>query len=170
MTLSLPTEAPDDIASVIALRISGPIETKARVPSPNKNGELVLTADESYIHNNEGSRQADVRQHDGISHVGYWLDEQASVQWDIKINQPGKFKVSATMSVEGEQTTFRVGPASGQLEATVPSTGSYGKYVERELGTIEFDEAGDTSILVKPVPGKWQPMNLREVKLQRVED
>ncbi|EMI52844.1 alpha-L-fucosidase [Rhodopirellula sallentina] len=170
VTLSLPGEAPDEIASVIALRISGPIETKARVPSPNKDGELVLTADDSYIHNNEGSRQADVRQHDGISHVGYWLDEQASVQWDIKINQPGKFKVSATMSVEGEQTTFRVGPAGGQLEATVPSTGSYGKYAERELGTIEFDEAGDTSILVKPVPGKWQPMNLREVKLQRVED
>ncbi|EMI44052.1 glycosyl hydrolase [Rhodopirellula sp. SWK7] len=168
--VSLPKTAPDSIASVIAVKVSGPIETVAVTPTPDRKGQLVLTADTSYINNNEGSREATVREHDGIPHVGYWLDDQASVQWDIKITQPGSYAVSATLSVEGDNTTFLVGPMGGQIEATVPSTGGYGKYVERSLGTLQFDEAGETIIQVKPVAGKWQPMNLRQLKLQKIEE
>ncbi|MCM2373451.1 alpha-L-fucosidase [Aporhodopirellula aestuarii] len=170
VVVSLPAHAPDEIASVIALKVRGPLETFVRIPTPDKSGELVLTADKAYIHNNEGSKEATVREHDGISHVGYWLDDHAWVQWDIKIDEPGTYQVSATMSVEGDKTKFHVGPAGGELEAEVESTGGYGKYVERDLGTIQFDSAGPTSIQVKPEAGQWQPMNLRQVKLQRVED
>ncbi len=52
--------------------------------------------------------------------------------------------------------------------AEVKSTGSYGNYVEKVLGTIDIDQAGQCSIQVKPDAGMWQPMNLRQLKLTRL--
>ncbi len=59
--LSLPSEAPDKNASVIAMKVDGALDIGVHLPSPDKNGSLVLSADMAYIHNNEGSRQASVR-------------------------------------------------------------------------------------------------------------
>ncbi len=167
--VSLPANAADEHATVIKLKVPGKLQVRAVLPTPSKEGLLVLTADKAFIHNNEGSKDAEVRFHDDVPHIGYWIDDKAWLEWDINIDQPGNYEVFATVSVESPQTHFRVGPAGNQVDAEVASTGGYGKYQQKSLGTIRFDKAGVTSIQVKPIAGQWEPMNLREVKLQRSE-
>ena len=79
VTISLPKEAPDPHASVIVLNVIGEMDVEPQLPTFDKKGVLVLTADKAYINNNEGSKDAGLRAHDDIPHVGYWIDNEASV-------------------------------------------------------------------------------------------
>ncbi|MDV6031923.1 MAG: hypothetical protein F9B45_17900 [Phycisphaera sp. RhM] len=72
------------------------------------------------------------------------------------------------MSVQESQTEFRVSVNDSQPAASVLSTGSYGHYSRRDLGTIQVSQAGRKSVRVIPTPGSWQPMNLRQLTLKRV--
>ena len=166
--LTLPNKAPDEYASVIEMTIEGALEVKAQLPKPDANGQLVLAANDAYIHNNEGSQQADIRHHDDIPHVGYWVDNRAWVDWAIEIDKPGKYEVRATMSVQEAATHFKFGVEEATASAEVLTTGSYGRYRENLLGVITVEKSGRKNFSIKPVPKKWQPMNLREVVLQRV--
>ena len=74
-----------------------------------------------------------------------------------------------TMSVQNEQTQFNFGFEGEMGSATVPLTGSYGKYVQNRLGEITVSKAGRKNFRIVPELKSWQPMNLRQVTLQRVE-
>jgi alpha-L-fucosidase len=132
--LSLPSEAPDEIATVIVLKVNGALEVGTQLPTPSTDGLLVLPADSVYIHNNEGSKQANVRVHDNIPHIGYWMDPPAWVEWSIQINRPGRYEVRAILPVEKEKTQFGYG-LLGQLQMVqVKSTGSYGTMSKTHSG------------------------------------
>jgi len=70
------------------------------------------------------------------------------------------------MSVQEAKTKFGIGLAGQPLMVEVESTGGYGKYVEKTLGTIQIDKAGDHVLRVKPDASAWNPMNLRSVELR----
>jgi alpha-L-fucosidase len=128
-----------------------------------------LLAKDGYIHNNDGSKQAEIKEHDGVPHVGYWVDNRAWVDWSIEIDKPGRYEVLATMSVAKKQTQFNFGFEGETSLATVASTGSYGDYQQNRLGVITVVKSGQKNFRILPQPKKWQPMNLRQVTLQRVE-
>ncbi|WP_419189520.1 hypothetical protein [Stieleria marina] len=110
-----------------------------------------------------------MRHHDDIPHIGYWLDNRDWVDWSIQIDQPGKYKVHATMSVQNEETRFRFGSEGDMTAAKVSSTGSYGKYQQNRLGVITIDQPRRLNLIIKPDPENRQPMNLRQVTLQRID-
>ena len=56
------------------------------LPMPDKDGVLVLSADSAFIHNNEGSRQVRVQQHEGIPNIGYWTDPEAWLEWSFRVD------------------------------------------------------------------------------------
>ena len=168
--LMLPTEAPDKHASVIKLEIDGEFQVAVQLPTPDANGSLVLKADDAYIHNNEGSKQAEIRTNSDVPNIGFWTDDQAWAEWNINIDQPGTYEVSGVVSIEEETTTFGFG-TEGHLEmAKIKSTGSYGNYETRSFGSITIKQTGALSFRVKPEAGQWNPMNLRQVTLQRQSD
>ena len=166
VTISLPTEAPDAHASVIVVKVDGTLEVIANLPSVNSDGVLILSADKGYINNNEGSKNASVRMHGDISHVGYWLDNRAFVEWTFHAKEPGDYEVLAEFSVDLPTTKFNVGVGGKSLTVEAKSTGGYGKYAKKTLGTISIDEAGDHTLHVKPDPTAWNPINLRHVELR----
>ncbi|MGB7328640.1 MAG: alpha-L-fucosidase [Rubripirellula sp.] len=167
--LSVPADGPDAVNSVIVLDVDGALEIEAQWPSVDAKGSLVLAADAAYLHNNEGSKQADIRHHDDIPHVGYWLDAQAWVEWTANIDKPGRYEVVATLSVDAEKTQFDISVGNRHLSATAVGTGGYGKYVEQSLGAIDVDQVGELSIKCKPIADSWNPMNLRSITLKRTE-
>ncbi|QEG24891.1 alpha-L-fucosidase [Mariniblastus fucicola] len=167
--VSLPAEATDSHASVIVLDVAGKMDVEPQLPTFNKEGSLLLTADKAYINNNEGSKDAGVRKHDDIPHIGYWLDNEASVEWQFRTKAPGTFEVHAELSVAEEKTRFGVGLVDAPLMVEVESTGGYGKYKKQVLGTIEIKTQGDQILRVKPDPSAWNPINLRSIELRRVE-
>ena len=50
------------------------------------------------------------------------------------------------------------------------STGGYGKYVEKSLGTLRVESAGEQTVRIKPNPEAWQPINLRRIELRLVPE
>ncbi len=166
--VTLPATPPDANNSVIKLVVVGSLEVKELLPSPGKSGVLDLAADKAFIHNNEGSRDAGIREHDGIPHIGYWLDDKAWLEWEVEFEQPGSFQVSAELSVQESQTQFRVSSGGSALDAKVDSTGGYGNYARRDLGVLQIDRPGKTTVVVRPTSGAWQPINLRQLALKRV--
>jgi len=79
---------------------------------------------------------------------------------------PGEYEVRAEFSVDAAKTKFDVGVAGQSLAVEVESTGGYGKYLEKILGTINIGQAGDHTLRVKPDAPAWEPMNLRRIELQ----
>jgi len=169
VVVSLPAKAPDDIVSVVAVKVSGALEVSSAAPM-SKDGSLLLSAESAYIHNNEGSRDAGIREHDGIPHIGYWLDNQAWVEWSVKIDKPGTYEIWGELSIETEKSRFLLGLPGQQKSVEVLSTGSYGNYVNKSLCEISFDKAGTYALRVTPERGGWQPINLRQLELKRKQN
>ena len=167
VVVSLPAKAPDDIVSVVVVKVSGALEIGSATPMHQKDGSLVLLAESAYIHNNEGSRDADIREHEGRSHIGYWTDEQAWVEWPVKIDKPGKYEIWGELAVESEKSRFLLGLPGQQKSVEVLSTGGYGNYVNKSLCEISIDKAGTYSLRVTPEKGAWQPINLRQLQLKQ---
>lgn len=163
--VSLPSEPTDQYCSVLVLKVRGKLDIESSRPAPGADGALVLAADDAYLHNNEGSKDAEVRQHGETPHIGYWLDDKAWAEWGFRVDQPGVYQVWAEASVEGARTKFQVGLPDNKIDAEFASTGSYGVYQRRLLGELRIASAGDHALQVVPTPGGWEPMNLRKVEL-----
>ena len=72
----------------------------------------------------------------------------------------------ASCSTTHPASQFTVEAAGAKLEGRLSSTGSWDKFVEVELGTIEFKQLGDHTLKIAPRDAKsWKPINLRWVKL-----
>ena len=167
VTISLPAEASNPHNSVIVLKVGGEIEVENPLPTFGKDGKLMLVANKAYINNNEGSRDAALKAHDDIPHIGYWHDAEASVEWQFRTKEPGEYEVRVELSIEPEKTRFEIAVGDQSLAAEATSTKGYGKYKKLDLGTIKIDEAGDHILRVKPDTSAWQPMNLRWVELRK---
>lgn len=162
----LPQKAPDDIDSVVALKVSGKLDIESVLPKPDKDGSLILSAGMAYIHNNEGTRDARVQEYNGILNIGYWTDEEAWLEWTFKIKRRGRYEVRAELAVEEEKSRFHLG-LLGKLEAVeVSSTGGYKKYIKKSLGEITVDKAGTHVLQIKPDKKHWAPINLRKLELK----
>ncbi|TWU35353.1 Alpha-L-fucosidase [Novipirellula aureliae] len=167
--VSLPEQAPDEINSVVVVNVSGALEIKPVLPTPNEDGTLTLSADMAYIHNNEGGEQASVREgrRREASSIGNWSDENAWVEWSFRIDSPGRYEVSAEFSLQDEKSRFRLGQP-GQLQTVeVTSTGTARDFTTKSLATLNIDEAGDCILQIKPEKGSWSPIGLRKLVLTK---
>ena len=167
IVVSLPAQAPDSINSVVVLKVSGVLDIEAVLPMPNEDGSLVLSADAAYIHNNEGANRARVQHREDIPNIGYWTDEEAWVEWSFKVDRPGQYEILAELAVAQEKSRFHIGLPGQRESVEVLSTGGYGNYVSKSLGTIRIDKAGENTLRLKPEKGHWQPINLRQLKLKQ---
>lgn len=166
IVVSLPKQAPDTINSVVVLKVSGTLDIEIALPMPKKDGALILSAESAYLHNNEGSRDVRVQDRDGRANLGYWTDAEAWVEWSFEIDKPGQYEVWAELAVEEKKTRFRLVLPGQETSVDVPSTGGYGNYVNKSLGKIGFDKAGEFTLQIRPDTDHWQPMNLRQVQIK----
>jgi len=166
IVVSLPAQAPDEINSVVVLKVSGALDIEITLPKPTKNGSLTLSAESAYLHNNEGTRDVRVQERDEGANIGYWTDAEAWVEWSFRIDKPGEYEVTAELAIQEEKTRFRLVLPDEQKTVELASTGGYGDYVTKTLGSISFDKAGEYTLQFKPDPEQWQPINIRYLKLK----
>ncbi|QDT00894.1 Carboxylesterase NlhH [Adhaeretor mobilis] len=164
--VSLPSNAPDENDSVIVLKVQGALDIDSDSSLEQQDGSLVLTAETAFLHNNEGSRDIQVQGAEGTPNIGYWTDAHAWVEWSVKFDQPGTYEVSAEMAIEKAKSSFRIGLPEKQVTVEVTSTGGYGSYTEKFLGTIKIEQAGTYSLQIIPEADSWQPINLRKLRLK----
>ena len=165
VTISLPSQAPDDINSVIAMHVAGPLDVTSTASTISSDGSLVLSAKAAYLHNNEGAKQIQLVTND-VPNIGYWTDAQAWIEWSVTYNEPGTYEVFGEVAVEADKTRFLLGMPKNHTTAEVKSTGGYGSYKKQSLGTIEISKAGTYPLQIIPEAENWQPMNVRNVQLK----
>ena len=169
VSVTLPAEAPNDYASVVVVKVNGTLEVEAVLPTVDSEGRLMLSVSDAFIHNNEGSQDAALRAHDDIPHIGLWTDKEAYVEWTFRA-EPGNYEVLAEFSVDSPKTEFSFGLVGVPQMVEMESTGGYGKYVEKSLGTLRVESAGEQTVRIKPNPEAWQPINLRRIELRLVPE
>ena len=166
VVVSLPNQAPDEFASVVVVKVSGALDIERILFMPRKDGSLVLSADQADIHNNEGSQNVRVQEHEGRPNIGYWTDARAWVEWSFRIERPGRYEIRAELAIEKEKSCFRWGLPDQHVSVEVSSTGGYRNYVTKSLGTIRINKAGEYTLQIKPEKDDWQPINLRQLELK----
>ncbi|TWT35395.1 Alpha-L-fucosidase [Posidoniimonas corsicana] len=168
LTLGLPLQAPSTINSVVVLETRGNLKVEPQGATARPDGSLVLTAGKAFLHNNEGAPAIRIQRHGKVQNLGYWKDAQAWVEWSVNIEQPGKYDVCAELATGEGDSQFEIGVPGKMVATTAAETGSYHKYANRRLGTISIDSAGNHQLQIKPLPGGWTPVNLRQVELRPV--
>ena len=104
--------------------------------------------------------------------LGYWTSVDDSASWQIAFDKPGRFKVNVLQGCgKGSGGAIvSVSMAVQTLEFEVQDTGGFQEFVWREIGEIEFKEAGQLELVVQP---KTKPgaavMDLRQIRLDRVQ-
>jgi alpha-L-fucosidase len=159
--LEVPGAEPDPLSSTIVLRLSGKPEVavaESRI-SPAANGNLVLDAADAEL----SGTYLRVESMDGKANIGYWRESGEWAQWALQVTRAGEYEITTELSGEGA-AEFTVDVDGRKLAAAFPGTGSYHDYLVKTLGTLNLT-AGKHILAVRPLEGKWQPLNLRYVRL-----
>ena len=162
--LEVPAAEPDALSSTIVLRLSGKPEVAVAEShiSPAANGSVVLDAADAEL----SGTSLQVESMDGKADIGYWREPGEWAQWAFQLGRAGEYEITTELSGEAA-VEFTLDVDGQKLNAAFPGTGSYHEYVVKTLGTLNLS-AGKHTLAVCPNAGKWQPMNLRYVRLAPV--
>jgi alpha-L-fucosidase len=164
VTITLPTEAPDKIASVVVLEISGPADVAPYSIPQASDGSVTFPAVDGTIHGDTARYDADP----GKDDVGYWTNAQDWVDWNFSIKKPGPFEVEVTYACENGAagSEFSIEAADKKLTGKVEGTGGWGKYVTKNLGRIEIPAGHQTLAVRATAMPHGAVMDLRSVVLK----
>ena len=163
VVVTVPAEAPDPVCTVVVLKVKGALNVAALVPSQQPDGSIKLRAADAICHGHQIRYEAGEKR----GNIGFWLDPNDWVEWEFKVNQPGKFTISAETAAEGSGS-FEVIAEEQRLKATAPTTGNYGHFTTVELGQVDIAETGKTALAVKAIKQGWKPFNLKSISLNPV--
>ncbi len=167
VTIKLPEQATNPYVTVIKLVVDGKVESLAGSSGIMASDAVELSADQAFIHNNEGSRDARVVEKNADVYVGYWTDDQAYLEWDVVFKKPGDYEVIADLALPKGECGVRFGARGSLIDAKVKPTGDYNIFSEQNLGTVTIHQPGKLSIQLRPIAGSWQAINLRLIRLIR---
>jgi alpha-L-fucosidase len=155
-----------------ALKIIGtdlkniPFEIPVPAITPDARGNFVLSAEDAELH----GEQIRTEEHGGRLNIGFWDKGDEWICWKVKFPQPGIFEVSASIASISGSSQFVIEVAGQQITGKAEKTQGWDQFKQINLGRLEIKQPGEQDVKVRPRdPGNWQPMNLRFVKLTKVE-
>ena len=156
-----------------ALRIEGsdlkpaPIVEETAVVTPDSKGELLLAADAAEIHGDK----LNTEDRDGQMNLGFWDNPDEWVDWRVRVDKPGKYKVSASIATINDGAELSLQAGASRITHQLEATGDWGAFKVIDLGQIEIREPGGQMITVRPKDhASWKAINLRFVKLTPAGD
>lgn len=162
ITFKLTGQAPDSIASVIVLKIKGTPNAIPRKPiGQDAKGNIVLDAKRAQFQNLQGPG-AEYNQ--SREHIDHWTSEQARVYWKFIVNKPGKFVVTSEIA-NIKESELSVSLNGKTKRVKISASGKYKLFNSITLGEFNIEESGTYELSLMPVSGKWNPMNMKSVRV-----
>ncbi|HWQ53590.1 MAG TPA: alpha-L-fucosidase [Bryobacteraceae bacterium] len=162
VVVAVPREAPDEIASVVALELDGPPQAEPYVTRPDASGVFTLRAEAAEIQSSLGQR-AKFENALGRVFLTSWNRKGDVPVWSVDIPRAGRYKVELSYAANGGGTPFTIATQSGKLESKAANT--RGEWVFRTHPAGEIDmAAGPQSIrLEADIRGSAEAMNLEKI-------
>lgn len=165
IVISLPTELPSAVASVIKVEVKGALQIDPYIIHAEADNSFTLKAETADIHNKQGETSALVEGDWSNRNIGYWTSNAASVSWTINVSKPGTYTCVLTAATPALQSKFSIATTGQKIDRAVTNTGGYDAYKEFTAGKIVISKAGTYTVTVQPDPKEWQAINLRQLKL-----
>lgn len=169
LEVTLPSARPCDYA--YTLKITG-LDLLASQPVPPPPPKVHAAADGSLILPPDlATPQGTVHVQGGATvNLGFWDNPQDTVSWNVHVDAPGAYDVSARVSAAIADTAFQLDAGSdGATTLAVPKTKSWEDYQTVRSGRLTFARAGDYTLTARPAdPKAWHAMNLASVTLTPV--
>jgi alpha-L-fucosidase len=166
LSVHLSGNAPDEINSVIVLELADVAYAMAPKPfGQDKNGVVAFMAESAEFENMQG---IGVKYNSSKDCIGSWTNEQERVYWTFDIEKPSTFNITAKTASE-EDSEFMV-EVNGQVQTVrIPATGNFDIFETLEIGNFEIKKSGSYKITFKPVLGKWNGINLKDVVMTPIK-
>jgi alpha-L-fucosidase len=162
IVIQVPAQAPDKIATVVALELDGPPQAITARVRPAIDGAVMLKAEDAEI---DGT--AKLEEKGGQPNIGFWMDLETKVSWNVDM-PAGEYKVelcyAGEASSDGNQ--FRVVAGDQSVSGTIQSTGAWDKFTTSQVGKLRVP-AGVKTIALQPTKKNGPVMNLRWIKLTK---
>ena len=100
--------------------------------------------------------------------LGYWSNPTDWASWRFEIRTPGRYRVEIHQGCGAGHggSMAKVLVADAAFEFAVEDTGHFQNFRPREVGTVQFDAAGQYSLAVKPITRKSVAvMDIRRIRL-----
>jgi alpha-L-fucosidase len=138
----------------------------ANVVAPDAHGRLTLSATDAELH---GS-QLKLEEQGGLEDIGFWDNGAEWVSWTAQITKPGAYHVSATTATVYSDAAFVLEIGGQKVNASIPRTEGWDKFMPTELGSIEIRQTGPLAVSVRSKDGAaWKAINLNSIKLTPIE-
>ena len=165
--LTLPIQAPDAIASVIKVEVTGEPNVAKVLIKATADGSIVLPAALVDFASTKGP-EARLQPTDEGKEIGYWENPEAVVSWTFHSSDPGHYDVLAEISSpKNSKASIEVGDQT--LPVNLTSTGSYHKYELQHLGKIHLPASSEQTLTIRPDSEAWHAVNLKKITLRPTE-
>jgi len=160
--VKLPANAPDPIASVLVLEGVGKVDPLPAPPiQQNSEGTLQLGCDAADLLGKglrvEGNTQLN---------LAGWTSADAYPQWDVQIDKPGSYDVTAMLFVPEAQAGTDYELAVGDQKLPLKTVAADTDYHIVKLGNLRIAKTGATSITMKVTKlANQEVMRLRSLTL-----
>ncbi|MGB9611511.1 MAG: alpha-L-fucosidase, partial [Bryobacteraceae bacterium] len=163
VVLELPGEAPDEIASVIALELDGEPVTEPFANRPDAKGVITLGVESCEI-DTEFEQRA--KKENALGHVflTQWTRDRDVPYWVLESPRGGRYSVEISYAARRAGAGFTVEAGGARLEGKAEATGGDWVFRPRRLGEIEL-KPGRTELRVRIAPASGT-MNLERLVLR----
>ncbi|MFB3825961.1 MAG: alpha-L-fucosidase [Bryobacteraceae bacterium] len=167
--VNVPSEAPDEAASVVALTLDGPPRPTTAATRPDAAGVLALGVESAEIQSSFGQR---AKFENALGHVFLtnWTRREDVPTWIVDVPRAGRYQVSISYAAEnrGGGAAFTVQSGTAQVQGKVAGTGGNWVFKSHPVGEIAL-AAGRQTVQVKADmrPGA-EAMNLEKLVLTPV--
>ncbi|MBV6434654.1 MAG: hypothetical protein IANPNBLG_04927 [Bryobacteraceae bacterium] len=165
VVVELPAEAPDEVASVVALTLDGPPVVEPYVIQPDERGVLHLGVESSEIETQFGQR-AKKENFLGRVFLTKWTRADDVPVWTMSVPKAGRYKVELSYgSARGAAgSAYTVSAGKAQLTAKTESSGGEMVFHTVTAGELRL-EAGEQQLRVKASAAGRPVMTLEWVRL-----
>jgi len=152
-SIQLPANFKGRMPMVIVAEISGtPTVIQSQVQS-QKDGRIVLTANNAKLVGTDGIKLIGATTHDPNrpNAIGSWSKTSDHVTWDVKIQRPGQYKVIVNyLPNEQKKGVVSITLGTSTLSHALPALKG-NQFVDSEAGTIEISQQaiGDAALQIQ---------------------
>ncbi|MBM3861625.1 MAG: alpha-L-fucosidase [Verrucomicrobia bacterium] len=143
-----------------------PVPLEPVIVQADAKGVFKLDANDAELHGDK--IKIEMR---GIhANIGFWDKPSEWASWKVQFDKPGTYRINLDVATVHAGIEAVVEIAGQTFTARIPQTGDWDKSQGCFAGKIEIKQAGVQTLTVRSADGtKWKAINLRAVRLTRVE-